>query len=31
MAGLPGEVVSVYIAPLDPALKSGVAGDIPVK
>jgi hypothetical protein len=28
--GLPGNVVSFYIVPLDPAYKAGLAGHIPV-
>ena len=30
-AWLPGNVVSFYIVPLDPALKGGVKGHLPVK
>ena len=30
-AGLPGNVLSFYIVPLDPAYKAGVAGHFPVR
>jgi hypothetical protein len=29
--GLPGNVISFYIVPLDPAYKAGLAGHTPVK
>jgi len=29
-AGLPGNVLSFYIVPLDPAYKAGLAGHVPV-
>ena len=29
--GLPGNVISLYIVPLDPAHSAGLAGHVPVK
>jgi len=29
--GLPGNVISFYIVPLNPARKAGLAGHVPVK
>jgi len=31
MPGLPGNVISFYIVPLDPAHSAGLAGHVPVK
>ena len=30
-AGLPGDEISFFIVPLDPAYKAGLAGHLPVK